>query len=76
MDAHSQPTGKTGEDGPFTGPGEFVFYVTWTKDTHTSALVPVTAQGPGAYILEGENDITAVYRAVLEAFALRLEPVP
>lgn len=75
MDAHSQPTGKKGEDGPFTGPGEFVFYVTWSTDTHTDAPVPVTAQGPGAYILEGENDITAVYRAVLEALALRGEPV-
>lgn len=75
MDTHSQPTGNAGEDGPFTGLGEFVFYVTWTTKTHTSALVPVTAQGPGAYILEGENDITAVYHAVLEALAVRGEPV-
>ncbi len=67
MDAHSLPTGKGGEEGPFTGPGAFVFYVTWSTDTHTNHKVPVTAQGPGAHLLAGENENTIIHEAVLEA---------
>jgi len=67
MDVHSQSTGQQGEDGPFRGPGAFVFYVTWATDAHTRAPVPVTARGPGASLLEGEHDLTAVYKAVLHA---------
>jgi alkaline phosphatase len=67
MDAHSLPTGKQGEEGPFTGPGAFVFYVTWSTDTHTNLQVPVTAQGPGAHLLAGENENTIIHEAILEA---------
>lgn len=76
MDVHSQPTGQTGEDGPFTGPDQFVFYVTWATDTHTNAHVPLTARGPGADLLEGEHDNTAVFHAVLETLSARRESAP
>ena len=69
MSVHSQPTGKPEEDGPFTGPDDFVFYVTWTTDTHTDMDVPVSAQGPGAALLAGRHENTQVFPAVMTALS-------
>jgi len=67
MKVSSSPSGLAGEDGPFLTPDANKFYVTWSTDKHTASNVPVTAQGPGSTALMGEQDNTAVYRAMQDA---------
>jgi alkaline phosphatase len=55
------PSGLPGEDGPFTMPDGRQFYVNWTTDSHTAALIPVSAQGPAADLVIGEFENTYIY---------------
>lgn len=64
-------TGESAEDGPFPIAGSpFTFAVDWTTTGHTSVPVPVTAEGPGADQLTGQNPNTAVYDVMRGALGL------
>ncbi|HNT77020.1 MAG TPA: alkaline phosphatase [Anaerolineae bacterium] len=60
-------TGAEGEDGPLIMPDGTPFYVTWTGGEHTTTPVPVTAQGPVSYLLDGEYENTHLYEVMLAA---------
>lgn len=61
------PTGAEGEDGSFTMPDGTPFYVTWSTGGHTDTPVPVMAQGPASYLLDGEYENTHIYEAMIAA---------
>ena len=70
MSVSTSATGVSGEDGPFHMPDGTPFYVTWATTGHTSADVPVTAQGKEASSLVGAYENTYIYdvmdRALLD----------
>lgn len=61
MRVSQEPTGQTGEDGPFSMPDGGEFYVNWSSVKHTTATVPTTAQGPWSHLLEGTYENTYLY---------------
>jgi len=65
MNVSENPSGLPGEDGPFSMPDGGQFYINWTTVSHTSAPVPVSAQGPAADLAIGEYENTYIYDIVL-----------
>ena len=61
------PTGKRGEQGPFSIPGGAAFYAHFPTDGHTPVDVPLTAEGPLAERLAGRHDNTHLYHVMREA---------
>lgn len=59
-------SGSPDEDGPFEMPDGTLFFVNWTKEAHSAKDVPLTASGPGAYLLKGRYQNTRIY-AVMRA---------
>ncbi|MBN1975867.1 MAG: alkaline phosphatase, partial [Anaerolineae bacterium] len=59
------PTGNSGEDGPFHMPDDTPFYVNWVVTTHTAADVPVTAQGMFSTLLDGTDENTYIHDVML-----------
>jgi alkaline phosphatase len=57
-------------NGPFDIEGGGQFCTTWTTFGHTAADVPVTAEGPFAYMLAGTYDNTHVFEAMYKALTL------
>ncbi len=54
-------------DIEYTMPDGTPFYVRWRADGHTSAPIPVTAQGPQASLLEGNYENTHLYQVMHRA---------
>ncbi len=66
------PDGLCSRGIPFPMPGAAQFCLDWTTTGHTAADVPVTAQGPGAQVLQGTYENTYVHevmRLAMEATA-------
>ncbi|MBN2006584.1 MAG: alkaline phosphatase [Anaerolineae bacterium] len=62
------------EDRVYTMPDGTPFYVSWSTGEHTATPIPVTAQGPQAYLLEGDYENTHIYEVMYRAlFSWRIE---
>ena len=61
MDAHLNPTGLPGEDGPFMSLEGTPFYVSWSTIGHTSGDVPISARGPAAVLVNVTHQNTSVF---------------
>ncbi len=65
MSVSLSSSGLADEDGPFLMPDGSPFYVNWSETNHTSADVPVTAQGPLAEDLNGLHENTYLHEVML-----------
>jgi len=69
MAIDTRSSGKQGEDGPFKMPDGALFFVNWGRSGHSAKDVPLSASGPGAYLLKGRYQNTRIYavmRAVMD----------
>ncbi len=65
MSLNLDGSGSFREDGPYSMPDGTPFWVDWQGTAHTSANIPVTAQGPHAEMLAGEYHLTQLYETML-----------
>ena len=70
MHVNFNPSGASGEQGPFRMPNGTEFYVSWSTGGHTSVDVPVTSIGPGSEKLVGIQDNTIVFNVMLQVLGL------
>lgn len=65
MTVNQDGAGSLRQDGPFRMPDGTPFWVDWALSTgHTGQAVTVTAQGPFAENLAGENSLTAIFETM------------
>jgi alkaline phosphatase len=69
-------SGLPDEDGPFLMPAGTPFHVNWSSIYHSSADVPVTAQGPWSQLLAGTYENTHLYRVMSLALNPNLIALP
>ena len=70
MTVSVEQQGTHREDGPFNMPDGETFHVDWTSTNHTSADVPVRAEGPFADMLSGTYENTYIFEIMVEALGL------
>jgi len=70
MHVNLNPTGYSGELGPFHMPNATEFYISWTTGNHTSVDVPISAFGPGSERFVRMMENTVVFDVMLEVLGL------
>ena len=67
--------GASAEDGPFTVAGsDQQFLVDWTTGGHSALDVPLTAYGPGAQLLTGVYENTAIFDVMTQVMRAGAAP--